>query len=358
MQGSLETRFLQSTSDYADVLQTGVIEKAKVAAVQSGLRQLIDDTTECVLLLKDENSVLCWLTGIPSSRKDYTGTKIRYAIALRDDAPEKMREWAGILCGLYSNPEQMESLGKFLDGFVEEDNRSVKPSLKFEEIADFLKSKITPVQTEGIDDDCEFVLASYLAESKDPISKAISKGVRPPHAGGAFWNGSGFSEVSHNSKKKRSSTLLPKPVNQQAEQANSSGTESKKLSRCTSSGINKIIVGATAALILLVGIGVKLNDVRLDQKGEIKSKNNTITELKGTIESKNKEIDNLNGTIQSKDKEITGLKTKVKNLEEQLKKSGKKLSPTPSAETGNPKDPKPDQKNGNQSPKKDRADKK
>ena len=193
MNGSLETRFLQSTSDYADVLQTGVIEQAKAAAVQSGLRQFIDDTTAGVLLLQTGTSVLCWLTGIPTSRKDYTGTKIRCALALQD-ASATLPYWAGILCGLYSSQEQMQSLGEFLDGFIQ-DNRSVEPSLKFDDIADHLKDerKVQPVQTAGqIPDGCGFVLASYLAESADGIKSALPKGTRLQ--AGVFWNGSGFTE--------------------------------------------------------------------------------------------------------------------------------------------------------------------
>ncbi len=206
VQGSLETRFRESTSDYADVLHTGVIKKAKTKAVQSGLRQLIDDTTKGVLILKTGNSVLCWLTGIPSSREDYMGTAIRYAIALQDE-PRKMWEWAGILCRLYSDDEQMQSFGSYLDKFIG-DNPCVTLTQNFDEIADHLKqSKDQFDQTQWqIPAGSKFVLASYLAESDEDISSVISKSDTVfwnDGDKGAFWNGIGFNEYVYKKKNGR-----------------------------------------------------------------------------------------------------------------------------------------------------------
>ncbi len=313
LQGSLETRFMQSTSDYADVLHTRVIERAKAVAAETGLRQLIDDTTEGVLLLKYGNSVLCWLTGIPSSRKDYTGTKIRYAIALEDES-RKMPEWAGILCGLYSNQKQLETLGTFLDGFID-DNKAVKPDLTFDDIAAFLKdnSKIKPVQTDGIDGGCEFVLASYLADSEDCIISAISKVKRAPSAG-VFWNESGFNEV----KKKISSKILPKQASpkQPAKQVGSNqfSNQSERLLR--SAKKTWMMAGVTVVMILLVGIGAKMNsDLRAENTSlnaeNSKLKNEEIEKLKNQIQSKNVEIEKLKKQIQSKNVEIGELKKQI-----------------------------------------------
>ena len=345
LQGSLETRFMQSTSDYADVLQTGVIEKAKAAAVDTGLRQLIDDTTEGVLLIGYGNSVLGWLTGIPSSRKDYTGTKIRYALALQDE-PGKMREWAGILCGLYSDQEQLKSLGTFLDGFIQ-DNRSVKPSLTFDEIADFLKNKSQPVQTDGIGAGCEFVLASYLAESEDSINSALSK-VRMAPDKGVFWNGSGFSEVKRKkgslkslktalTEKKNSSTALTEQKKSSAtaltEQKNATTTIKSNTIPAKTIGWIGLLTLAAIVFLLLVAMSVKLNS---DNDRLTKEKNNlsqTVQEQKGEITGLKAKVGKLEGEIQLKDKEITGLKTRVKDLE----KSGKKTAPAPSTETGKTK---------------------
>ncbi len=285
MEGSLETRFWQSTSDYADVLHTRVIDRTRVAANETGLRQLIDDTTAGVLLLKYGDFVLCWLTGIPSSREDYTKTKIRYAIALRDelgDEPGKIQEWAGILCGLYSNQKQLETLGTFLDGFVEE-NRSINPALKFNEIAAFLKdpSKIEPVQTDGINDDCEFVLASYLAESQDIISSAISNnGMRPLYTG-VFWNGGGFSEV------KKKVNLLPKLKNFLKEHLSNlqMGTQISSKTLWRSFAISSI----TVVFALLMGVGVKLisetedlKNIRLCVK-ELRTNYNTLQDTSQSL---------------------------------------------------------------------------
>lgn len=352
LQGSLETRFKQSASDYADVLQTCVIEKAKAAAVETGLRQLIDDTTEGVLIVKCDNSVLCWLTGIPSERKDYMGTIIRYAIALEDE-PRKMREWAGILCGLYSDQDQMKSLRTFLDGFREEDNCSVKPSLTFDKIADFLKSKIQPVQTDGIGVGCEFVLASYLAESEDSISSALSK-VRMAPDKGVFWNGSGFSEVSHNVKKKRQtlaakilSSAKPKQVSMVSNQ------ESNQLSNQTSSKESKhsgqnsdrvlgyaktlMIAGATTFLILILGIGVKLNNVNKD-----------VGELSGRLDALQKDYNSLQKTVGEQKKALETLQNKVETLNKHASSAVKE------SQKGQAQDP----NNGNQSTKKGKSDKK
>ncbi len=357
MQGSLETRFLQSTSDYKDVLQTGVIEKAKAAAVETGLRQLIDDTTEGVLILKDEdsNSVLCWLTGIPSSREDYMHTKIRYAIALEDE-PGTMQEWARILCGLYSNQEQLKSLGKFLDDFIQ-DNKSVKPDLTFAKIADFLKNKVQAVQTDGIAVGCEFVLASYLAEPNDTFKLTSSKGrsILPSISvkgmrlqTGVFWNGIGFSEVSHNLKKKRAMREIK----------SAPGPKSETLSGIFwVAGKTRLVAGVTVVLILLAGIGLKLNYDSLTK--ENKNLSQLVVEQKGKIKDLKDMVERLNREIPSKE-ENTKLRRRVEELENKLNRmqgdSRKQPALAPSADKEKPKLKAQPQDNKNQSSKNDKAD--
>ncbi len=402
LQGSLETRFFNK--DYCDVLKTGVIEEGKKTAVQAGLRQLIDDTTTGVLILQYGNSVLCWLTGIPSSRQDYMKTQIRYAIALEDeDEPGKMAEWAGILCGLYSNQDQLKSLGTFLDRIisankveeaikveeankaekaikVEEVFKAVNPDLTFDVIASFLKANSKSVQTDGIAVGCEFILASYLAEPNDTFKLTSSKGrgLLPSFLGngmrlqtGVFWNGIGFSEVSHHLKKKGqvfhakvSSTQtkqVPMVSNQAPNQASNQNSKqfsnqeltnqqlaNKQLTKQASMQArerspHRVSMGAVAmvVLILLVGIGVKLNS---DRQTEVENLCLRVENLTGEIQSKDKEIEGLKKQIQSKDKEIEDLKKQIQPKDVKPRDdSGKQNSETPGKKTDNqsPKKKKP-----------------
>lgn len=358
VQGSLETRFYQSTSDYADVLHTGVIEQAKSKAVQSGLRKLIDDTTAGVLLFEaDDNSVWCWLTGIKlsnddeeprkDSRKDYTGTEIRYAIALHDE-PGTMRKWAGILCRLYSDKEQKQSLIKFLDSFIQ-DNRSVKTTLTFDNIAKYLedKDKVQPVPTTcQIPAGCKFVVASYLAQSDDNISSVISKsdtGFWHDGDKGAFWNGSGFSECSISLKKKGMRKSAKKILMTSPEASKRLGMASPESSTRSLKASSKKwkIAGATAVLLLLAGLGVKLHsDV---QTKEFDKLTQCVVDLRGSLDTLQVELSSLQQAVEDQKSALKNLQDKSEVLRNRAASVGKERQ-APGTR---------DKKQQNQSPKKE-----